>query len=55
MDDTFCSVLTALTYGRNIFDNVRKFIQFQLTVSLVAMFIVFYGACMEKEPSLTAI
>ena len=28
LDDNFCSILTALNYGRNIFFNVRKFIQF---------------------------
>jgi len=28
MDDNFCSVLTAVVYGRNIFDSVRKFLQF---------------------------
>ena len=25
-DDNFCSVLTAVKYGRNIYDNVRKFL-----------------------------
>lgn len=25
-DDNFCSVLTAVRYGRNIYDNVRKFL-----------------------------
>ena len=27
-DDNFCSLLTAVKYGRNIFDSVRKFLQF---------------------------
>jgi len=27
-DDNFCSVLTAVKYGRNVYDNVRKFLQF---------------------------
>jgi Ca2+ transporting ATPase len=26
IDDNFCSVLTAVKYGRNIYDNVRKFL-----------------------------
>jgi Ca2+ transporting ATPase len=25
-DDNFCSILTAVKYGRNIYDNVRKFL-----------------------------
>lgn len=28
LDDNFASVITALKYGRNIYDNVRKFLQF---------------------------
>ena len=26
LDDNFSSILTAIKYGRNIFDNVRKFL-----------------------------
>ena len=54
LDDNFCSILTAVRYGRNIYDNVRKFLQFQLTVNVVAMFIVFAGACLFSEPPLTS-
>lgn len=28
LDDNFASIITALKYGRNIYDNVRKFLQF---------------------------
>ena len=28
LDNNFCSILIALKYGRNIYDNVRKFVQF---------------------------
>jgi P-type Ca2+ transporter type 2B len=28
LDDNFASIITALRYGRNVFDNVRKFLQF---------------------------
>jgi len=28
LDDNFCSILTAIKYGRNIYDNIRKFLQF---------------------------
>ena len=51
--DDFCTILVAVEYGRNIYDNVRKFLQFQLTVNVVAMFIVFAGACITGEPPLT--
>lgn len=55
MDDNFCSILTAVRYGRNIYDNIRKFLQFQLTVNVVAMFLVFAGACLFGEEPLTAV
>lgn len=28
LDDNFSSIITALRYGRNVYDNVRKFLQF---------------------------
>lgn len=28
MDDNFSSIITAMKYGRNIYDSIRKFIQF---------------------------
>lgn len=54
-DDNFCSVLTAIKYGRNVYDNVRKFLQFQLTVNIVALFIVFAGSVIFADPPLTSV
>lgn len=54
-DDNFCSVLTAVKYGRNVYDNVRKFLQFQLTVNIVALFIVFAGSVIFADPPLTSV
>ena len=28
VDDNFCSIITAVKWGRNIYDCIRKFIQF---------------------------
>jgi len=55
LDDNFASIITALKYGRNIYDNVRKFLQFQLTVNVVAMFIVFFGSLMLSDSPLNAV
>lgn len=55
LDDNFTSIIVALRYGRNVYDNVRKFLQFQLTVNVVAMFIVFFGSCILKDSPLTAV
>ena len=48
LDDNFGSIITAVKYGRNIFDCIRKFLQFQLTVSAVALFMAFLGAVFLK-------
>lgn len=41
MDDNFSSIFNAVKWGRNIFENCRKFIMFQLTVNISCIFIVF--------------
>jgi len=55
LDDNFSSIVVALKYGRNVYDNVRKFIQFQLTVNVVAMFIVFLGSVLINDSPLNAV
>ncbi|KAI3636129.1 hypothetical protein MIR68_005481 [Amoeboaphelidium protococcarum] len=44
MDDNFTSILKAMMWGRSVNDSVRKFIQFQLTISISAVTIVFISA-----------
>lgn len=55
LDDNFSSIIVALRYGRNVYDNVRKFLQFQLTVNVVAMFIVFFSSVIMKDSPLNAV
>ena len=55
LDDNFNSIVTAVKWGRNIFDCIRKFLQFQLTVNVVAMFMVFLGGVVLRESPLTPI
>lgn len=55
LDDNFASIITAVKWGRNIYTNVRKFLQFQLTVNVVAMFIVFLGGVCISDPPLTSV
>jgi len=40
MDDQFDTLVSAIRFGRNVQDNVRKFVQFQLTVNLTTMLFV---------------
>jgi Ca2+ transporting ATPase len=55
LDDNFASIVTAVLWGRNIFDNIRKFIQFQLSVNLCACILVFITACIGNETPLRPI
>jgi Ca2+ transporting ATPase len=55
LDNNFASIVTAVLWGRNIYDSIRKFIQFQLTVNIAACVIVFVTACIGNETPLTAI
>lgn len=47
-NDNFASIVLAIMWGRNIFDNIRKFLQFQLTVNVVALALTFIMACAEN-------
>ena len=55
LDDNFKSIVTACKWGRNIYDSIRKFIQFQLTINIVALFMAFIGGAVYKESPLNAI
>jgi Ca2+ transporting ATPase len=55
LDDNFSSIVVALKYGRNVYDNVRKFLQFQLSVNITAMAIVFFGSCILSDSPLNAV
>lgn len=43
LDDNFSSIVKAVQWGRNVYDSIRKFVQFQLTVNIVAVLITFIG------------
>ena len=55
MDNNFSSLVVAIIYGRNIYDNIRKFLQFQLSVNFCACLLVFICACIGNETPLTTI
>lgn len=44
-DDNFSSIIKAVVWGRNVYDSICKFIQFQLTVNVVAVLVAFSSAC----------
>ena len=43
LDDKFSSIAKAVLYGRTLFKSIRKFLIFQLTVNLSAIFVAFLG------------
>jgi P-type Ca2+ transporter type 2B len=55
MDDNFASIVSAAKWGRNIYNNIRKFLQFQLAVNIVALFTAFVGSVLLKESPLQPI
>ncbi|OUC39986.1 calcium-translocating P-type ATPase, PMCA-type [Trichinella nativa] len=54
-DDNFISIVKAVMWGRNVYDSISKFLQFQLTVNLVAVMVAFVGACSIEDSPLKAI
>merc|ERR1712227_340734 len=55
MNDNFASTVTAIKWGRNVYDSVAKFLQFQLTVNIVAIIVASIGAVVYQASPLGAI
>ncbi|CAG9328235.1 unnamed protein product [Blepharisma stoltei] len=55
LDDNIQSIVTAIKWGRNIYFNIRRYLQFQLTVNAVALFLCLIGAVAVKSSPLTAV
>ncbi|XP_045780107.1 plasma membrane calcium-transporting ATPase 2 isoform X8 [Maniola jurtina] len=54
-DDNFSSIVKAVMWGRNVYDSIAKFLQFQLTVNIVAVIVAFIGACAIQDSPLKAV
>ncbi|XP_028782616.1 putative calcium-transporting ATPase 13, plasma membrane-type [Neltuma alba] len=55
LDDNFASIATVLKWGRCVYNNIQKFIQFQLTVNVAALAINFVATVSAGEVPLTAV
>ena len=53
LDDNFQSVAKAVLYGRTIFNSIRKFIVFQLTINVSAVLISFIAPLIGMESPLS--
>ncbi|KAH7420935.1 hypothetical protein KP509_13G031000 [Ceratopteris richardii] len=55
LDDNFATVVKVVRWGRSIYVNIQKFIQFQLTVNVAALTINFIAAVSSGDVPLTAV
>lgn len=53
IDNSFSSIGRAVMWGRSLYQNIQRFLLFQLTVNVSACFIVLVGAFMGTESPLT--
>lgn len=42
-------------WGRNVYDSISKFLQFQLTVNVVAVIVAFVGVCVIRVSLFSAL
>ncbi|KHG01118.1 Calcium-transporting ATPase 2, plasma membrane-type -like protein [Gossypium arboreum] len=55
LDDNFSTIVTVAKWGRSVYINIQKFVQFQLTVNIVALIVNFSSACLTGTAPLTAV
>ncbi|KAL8095357.1 putative calcium-transporting ATPase 11, plasma membrane-type [Apium graveolens] len=55
LDDNFSTIVNVAKWGRAVYINIQKFVQFQLTVNVVALMINFISACISGSAPLTAV
>ncbi len=53
VDNSFSSIGRAVMWGRSLYQNIQRFILFQMTVNVAACFIVLFGAFMGMQSPLT--
>lgn len=55
MDDNFTTIIDVARWGRAVYLNIQKFVQFQLTVNVVALMVNFISACVSGHAPLTVV
>jgi P-type Ca2+ transporter type 2B len=55
LDDNFESVVNSVKWGRNVYASTRKFLQFQITVNIVALVVSIVGCISVKSSPLSAV
>lgn len=54
-DDSFSTIVQGIKWGRGIYDNFQRFVQFQLTVNIIAFFVAIASQIMGQEMPFTTI
>jgi Ca2+-transporting ATPase len=55
LDDSFATIVNAVHWGRALYENIQKFIQFQLTINASALVIAFLGPFFGLKPPFTVL
>lgn len=55
LDDNFSSIVNAVRWGRNVYDGIRKFLQFQLSVNIVAILLTIVGSVVWGRAPLNSV
>ena len=55
LDDSFATIVKAVQWGRSLFENIQRFLQFQLTINLSALTIAFLGPFFGVKPPFTVL
>jgi Ca2+-transporting ATPase len=53
LDDAFSTIVKAVHWGRSLYENIQRFIQFQLTINVSALTIAFLGPFFGVKPPFT--
>jgi P-type Ca2+ transporter type 2C len=53
LDDAFSTIVKAVHWGRSLYENIQRFIQFQLTINVSALAIAFLGPFLGVRPPFT--
>lgn len=55
LDDSFATIVKAIEWGRNIYENFKRFISFQLTVNMASVIVVFFSILLGLKAPFTAL
>lgn len=55
LDDSFSTIVKAVLWGRALYENIQRFLQFQLTINLSALVIAFLGPFIGVRPPFTVL